>query len=331
MEKKYSILAPEKSKKDLQEEQLYSNKQVSFSQRYATFLRGHMFVQSYGVSTKIYDAQKNKRSEVQFDAEVTMRQFPDLGYFEYMIKKEKIFINKQVPKTLVEKLAIITSKALYPLKIKTSFKNELLSIVNHDEVVARWENIKIQLQKEYEGEAFTLYIKKFESALYKESSLLASLKREAFYVLLFHDTYTMYDEKLQKEAEIHFPVSGFKVPLVFKGIQKISKYRTYYDMVLTRFESMVSNTTTQATLNVEFDLDNNTFLLKNAIANCNIKNNETILKTVTTTVYHLTEKPTKYYSFEEQKKDIKQRQKAIQKEKNKDLTLKQRFYNWLNN
>lgn len=331
MEKKLSILEPEKSEEELQQEHLYSGDYVNFSKQFGTSLRGHQYTRTYGVAIDFFDIQKDKSSKVQFEAEVTIRKFPELGYYEYSIKKDNIFINKRSPKTLIEKLSVITSEVLYPLEVQTTLSNELLDIINHKEILERWKKIKEQLQREYTGNAIDLYITKFEAKLYKKYRLLHSLNHEIFYTLLFQDIYTKYGDTLEKKAAINFPVLGFKNPINFTGTQKINKKRTYYNTALACFESHIENGAVQATLNVENDLDGNTFLLENIIAKCTIKNNKTVIKTVNASIYHLKEKPTIRRSFIEMRDDIRRRHRKIRKEKNKELTLKQRFIKWLDN
>lgn len=327
---RFSILEPEKTKEELEQDQLYSGDYVRFFGQYGTVLRAHMATRSYGITIDMRDTQKDKSSKVQFEAEVTIRRFPDLGYFEYKIKKDNIFINKHAPKTLAEKLSIETLKALYPLEIKTTLNNEFLDVINHKEILERWATIKAQLQKEYTGNAITQYITKFEAMLNQKYRLLHSLKQEVFYTLLFQDIYTQYGDALKKESTINFPVRGFQNSLVFKGIQRINKKKTYYNTALACFESQLENGATQATLNVEYDLDGNTFLLENVVAKCAIINNNSVIKTVNASIYHLKEKPTIYCSFEDMRDDILRRQRAIRKEEYKGLTLKQRLYKWFN-
>lgn len=227
MHKKFTLREVEKTEQTLQQEQLYTGKHVNFANGYATPLYGHMYTCTYEASIDMYDAQKNKNAKTQFEAEVTIRKFPEEGVFEYKIKKTAIYINKRTPKTVVEKLTIKTLNVLYPLEIQTTLTNELIKIINHKEILERWAKIKTQLKKEYTGKAITNYIAKFESKLHQKHSLLASLKQEIFYTLLFHNVYTKYNASLTKEARIAFPVQGFKNPLVFNGIQKIHKQKTY--------------------------------------------------------------------------------------------------------
>ncbi|MGG6231134.1 hypothetical protein [Tenacibaculum sp. SDUM215027] len=331
MNKKLSILKPEKSKEELKQERLYSGDYVSFSKQFGTSLRGYQYTRTYSVAIDLFDVQKDKSSKVQFEAEVTIRKFPELGYYEYSIKKDNIFINKRYPKTLIEKLSVITSEVLYPLEVQTTLSNELLDIINHKEILERWKKIKVQLQREYTGNAIDQYITKFEAKLHQKYRLLHSLNHEIFYTLLFQDIYTKYDDTLEKKATINFPVLGFKTPINFKGNQKINKKKTYYNTALACFESHIESGATQATLNVENDLDGNTFLLENIIAKCTIKNNKTVIKTVNASIYHLKEKPTIRRSFKEMRDDIRRRHRKIRKEKNKELTLKQRFIKWLDN
>lgn len=336
MSKRFSLLNIDENDENentnavIQQEQLDSTKYVNFARNRATPLYGHMHTRTYGVATSMYDAQKDKTAKVQFDAEVTVRKFPEEGVLEYKIKKDKLFINKREPKTVVEKLSVKTLEALYPLEVQTTLTNELVKILNHEEILARWEKIKIQLKKEYIGEAFNLYITKYDTTLRQKHNLLRTLKQEVFYTLLFHDIYTNYNSELEKKTTIAFPVQGFKNALVFNGVQKINKLKTYYNTANFNFNAQVNNAPIAASLEVTYDLDGNTFLLENATAKCVIKHNDTVLKRVETTIYHLKEKPTIQRSFETMRADIKQREKAQKEEENKNRTLKQRFNKWLN-
>lgn len=338
MEKKLSIVEPQKEEQDLGYGQLYSDQYARHAKAYRVpFYEGHLFTRTYGVAIEMYDGQKDKKSQVQFEAEITMRKFLEEGCLEYKIKKNHIFINKRTPKTLVEKLSVKTLEALYPLEIQTTLKNELQQIINHEEILERWQKIKMQLQKEYIGKAITQYINAFETKISNNYILLQSLKHEVFYTLLFHDIYAHYDissqkvnTSLQKEATIAFPVLGFKSPLLFKGIQKINKYKTYYNTANSYFNAQIDNKPITAKLDVEYDLDGISFLLENIIAKCHIKHNSTIIKTVNASIFHLKEKPTILKSLEEMQDDINRRENAKKDEENKDLTLKQRFTKWLN-
>lgn len=195
-----SLLEPKKTEEEIQQKRIYTGNHINFRRNYSTSLRGHMFTRTYGVETVMHDTQKDKTSTIQFDTEITIRQFPDWGYFEYKIKRENVFINKRAPKTFIEKLAVTTSKALYPLEVQTTLSNELLKIINHQDIIKRWAKIKATLQKEYTGKVMASYITKFEKQIKNPQALLLTLKHESFYTLLFHDIYTTYGEALQKNA-----------------------------------------------------------------------------------------------------------------------------------
>ena len=160
--------------------------------------------------------------------------------------------------------------------------------------------------------------------------LLSSFKQEVFYTLLFHNIYKGYNTSLEKKVEMQFPILSFKNPLIFKATQKINKYKTYYNTAHITLDSKIKNNTTEAILKVEYDLDSSSFLLQNTIAECNIIYQDTIVKKIKATVYHLREKPTVRKSFNDMEDDLKRRKKAQKKEENKSLTTKQRFYKWLN-
>ncbi|MGG6231129.1 hypothetical protein [Tenacibaculum sp. SDUM215027] len=78
MNKKLSILEPEKTKEELQQEHLYSGDYVSFSKHFGTSLRGHQYTRTYGVAIDFFDVQKDKTSKEQFEAEVTIRKLHGL-------------------------------------------------------------------------------------------------------------------------------------------------------------------------------------------------------------------------------------------------------------
>ncbi|MFV0345695.1 MAG: hypothetical protein ACK5IQ_05540 [Bacteroidales bacterium] len=174
------------------------------------------------------DAQINKTTTVQFKTEVTTRQFPDWGYFEYTIKRDELFVNKHVPKSLIEILSVRSMEALYPLELRTTMENIPLDVLNHEQIKERWRNVKTELQKEYSGEVIAQYLSKCDKQLSNKLSILESLRNDAFYALLFHDIYTQYNENLEKDAYLAFPILGFKEPIVFCGKQTINSCETHY-------------------------------------------------------------------------------------------------------
>lgn len=325
-----SFIEKNKTENNILDNQLYTDQKIRVKKEPFTLLSGHLYTRTYGVTIHITDAQKEKTSRVQFETGITLRRYPEEKCFEYTIKRDKIFINKRAPKKIVEILSIKTQAVLYPLQLKTTFGNELLDIINYEEIITRWKKVKQQLQKEYTGKAFTQYITKFETNLLQKHYLLSSFKQEVFYTLLFHNVYKGYNTSLEKKVEMQFPILSFKNPLIFKATQKINNYKTYYNTAHITLDSKIKNNTTEAILKVEYDLDSSSFLLQNTIAECSIKHQDTLVKKIKATVYHLREKPTVRQSFDDMEDDLKRRKKALKKEENKNLTTKQRFYKWLN-
>ena len=97
MSKRFSLLNIDENDENentnavIQQEQLDSTKYVNFARNRATPLYGHMHTRTYGVATSMYDAQKDKTAKVQFDAEVTVRKFPEEGVLEYRNRNPSSF------------------------------------------------------------------------------------------------------------------------------------------------------------------------------------------------------------------------------------------------
>ncbi len=333
MNEEYTIIKPIKTEKDKQHDARFTEEKVGLGLNISTALRGYLFTRTYGVTIENYDAQKDKTSKIQFEMEITLRNFPGEKYYEYTLDKKQVFINKKKPITIVEKLAVQTLRAVYPLEVQTNAINKPVAVLNHQEILERWKTIKAVILKEFTGNAITNYVSKMEKALNSEAAILRSLQEELFYSLLFNDINSKYGSEQQKETSINFPLLGFKQPLVFKGTQKLNTYKTYYQTALVEFEANLKNEDVNANLKIEYDLESKSFVLENCTAQCLLKHKDTLLKSVTVKVYHLKEKPTLWKYASEMQSEIRQRHRKRRKnEKAQEPKkgLKEQFYNWLN-
>lgn len=168
-----------------------------------TFKPENIFVK-YGVSIKIENG--DKISEIKYDASVRwMKTENNLHYFE-IDRLSKIFINEEEVNEIADLLAYKTSKVLYPLKISVDFSGKFNSVENLTAYNQRWEQVKEEVYKEFEGETVDDYIEKIEKILNEPDILTLLLKNDYFIRTLFFGIYQNYGSKYQIIGEEGFPV-----------------------------------------------------------------------------------------------------------------------------
>ena len=118
---------------------------------------------SYGVIIKIENGEK--QNELKYSTSVRwLKSENKLHYFE-IDRISNLFINDEEVNEMADLLAYKTSKVLYPLTVSVDEQGKLNDIENVFEFKTRWNAVKDEVNKEYEGEVVDLYCQKIEAAL----------------------------------------------------------------------------------------------------------------------------------------------------------------------
>ncbi|MBL7559573.1 hypothetical protein JAO71_07135 [Olleya sp. YSTF-M6] len=201
------------------EEALKSNNTKAFDKNHLTFNHKKLNAK-YGCSV-LFDDGKSK-NEIRYKLDITFT-----GNIENKIKTfritrgDKIYINDIIQNNFIDKLAIETSKCLYPLHIKTNRKGKLIEILNFDEIINRWEQIKKKIKENYKSKLTDNYIKATEKSLVDKKILLDKISKDWFLNLYFSEIYKFYSQDLYINENLKYPILGDVKPVEYKVISKV--------------------------------------------------------------------------------------------------------------
>jgi hypothetical protein len=141
----------------------------------------------------------------------------------FEISRESIYINDEIPDTVMDELAAKTAAVLYPLKIVVNESGKWIDVHNYTEIVSRWKDVKTEILDYYEGEVIQIYIDHTENALENIDTLLKSLASDYFLRVFFNGIYRGYTVDYAFKNDVSFPLEKDEESL-FTAEQKIDPF-----------------------------------------------------------------------------------------------------------
>lgn len=138
-------------------------------------------------------------SIISYNVQVSYTKEPVNKYYLAEVIITNFRLNFQTPDAVIEILALKCRKSIEKCVFKINIKNEIIEIVNHKEILKKWNTIKKSLIQENEGEIFEKYISIFESNILDQDSLLIRLKKNLFinqyFFPIFNEPYHNLNKK----------------------------------------------------------------------------------------------------------------------------------------
>ncbi|MDW8548638.1 hypothetical protein NG800_006930 [Epilithonimonas ginsengisoli] len=192
---------------------------------------------NYGISIKYYSKDEKQVSKrVDYEAEMTLKVNNGVG--EISIDKKNVFFNQHEPDMMSEIVSDAISKSIYPVKTFINEKgisgNEIL---NHKEIVDRWNDQKSKLSEKYESEYFSDILKRIDDKIEQKAELEKGLRHDWFWNLFFHPKFVNYGPTREREIDLYLSIVPYKDPIKFAGIQRIEKIPTAYHSFVVDFRS----------------------------------------------------------------------------------------------
>ncbi|WP_237276959.1 hypothetical protein [Tenacibaculum ovolyticum] len=272
---------------------------------------------TYGVITLFTTLKYTQK--IQYEVTVTyLKKDIEKKYWIVQLQKTKVYINQANTDRVIDKInEEFMLQVLHPIKLAISTSGELISILNFNEITDRFNTFITLKRKEYTGiyaaRFFTLLAEKLESAY----SLQTSMEKDWFWATFFNSVYAPQGFLgNKKEAKLFPSFNSYENCIFYKGEMKIAK--NYVRNNTISIAQKAVNEKEGSSINIDYELNATNFLINEVCSNAQIVNDEKeVLKTITTTIRHLIEKDT-------------YKPKIQKEEENKNKTIKQRFYKWLN-
>lgn len=266
---------------------------------------------TYGVVTMCTTEKYNQKIQYEVTVKYT-RQESSTKQWIVQLSKTKVFINQASTDRMIDRLnESFMLEVLYPLEFIVSNSGGLIDIHNFDKLKARFKTFIKAKKKEYSGIYAERYFKLLEQKIKDKYTLQRSLQKDWFITSFFMPLYSpngFLGNK--KKVSNYFPsCTPFDPAIYYQSELKCPN--TFVRPNIMEMHFNVENKEKKNHIAIDYELNATNFLINDIRAKAELKNNEIIVKTVTTTVQHLREK----YLYKPKRKT--------------NMNLKQRFYTWL--
>jgi hypothetical protein len=217
----FLILAPEKSPAEILEAEVKTKQKVSLGKENKLPFLPHEISKEYKVeyTTEVGD----QIDTIEIEVSVKWLASDKNKFHLFEINRQSIYINNEIPDTVMDELAAKTATVLYPLKIVVDESGKWIDIHNYSEIIGRWQDVKAQILDYYEGEIIQIYIEQTESALENIDTLLKSMASDYFLRAFFNGLHVVYTDDYAFENDVFFPVQKDEESL-FVVEQKIDPF-----------------------------------------------------------------------------------------------------------
>lgn len=185
--------------------------------------------QKFGVIINIEDG--NEKNELKYEASIKwLKTENHLHYFE-IDRISKPYINEEVANDIADLLAYKTSQVLYPLYVSVDLSGKYNAVENLNIYKKRWNNIKKEVDKEFEGETVEEYCRKIEEILDEPEMLNLLLRNDYFLRTIFFGIYKKFGDKYLIIGEESFPIVDNLLEPNYKIELEIDPLKDDYDLV----------------------------------------------------------------------------------------------------
>jgi hypothetical protein len=246
-------------------------KKVKFGIDNSIYIRQIPTIRTYRL--KIIYPQKNSR----IDCEVITKGLKIIPQNVMMsFDKKKIFINGLEPDMVIDEVAVKASEGIYPICLSINYINKTQKVLNLIEIQESWKRTKELIKKEYTGRIIDSYLNRTEDNLTEEKVTCKLIDNDIFFGLFTHSIYGSYTKELKFKTEMRMSLGNINSTLNFKGEQWINPEYNHLGGVFVYFKGyakgfdMKSGTEAYFELNVEYNLQYETFSIKDIIADINM-------------------------------------------------------------
>lgn len=217
----FLILAPEKSADAIEDKVEKKREKVSLGNDYKLpFVPGGIKnIYKVHYTTEVGEEIDTIEMEVSVKWLATDKN----NFHLFEINRQSIYVNNEIPDTVMDELSAKTAEVLYPLKIVVDGLGKWIDIYNYNEIESRWKDKKNEILDYYEGEVTENYIDHTEAALASAVTLFKSLSSDYFLRAFFNGIHVHYTADHLFKNEVLFPLEKDEESL-FKIEQNINPF-----------------------------------------------------------------------------------------------------------
>ncbi|WP_292008821.1 hypothetical protein [Chryseobacterium sp.] len=183
----------------------------------------------YGVIITIENV--NHKNELKFETSVRWLKSENLLHFFEIDRTSRLYLNEEEVNEMADLLAYKASKVLYPLQVSVNQEGKLNAIENLTLFNKRWNGIKEEIYKEFEGEIVDEYCQKIENTLAEPEILTVLLKNDYFLRTMFFGVYQSFGKNYKTTGTESFPVINNPIEPHYEISLEIDPLKDEYDLI----------------------------------------------------------------------------------------------------
>jgi hypothetical protein len=133
-------------------------------------------------------------------------------------------LDSEDPDTMMLELSAHVAQALYPLELVVTDDGNWESIHNFKNIAKRWQGIKENISKEFEGEVIEKRLAFYDSLLEDEARCTELLQKDIFLQAYFNNLYANHTRGFCFDRDLHFHLLPNVNAVVYKTQQEVEEY-----------------------------------------------------------------------------------------------------------
>lgn len=183
----------------------------------------------YGVVINIENG--TRKNELKYETTVRWLKTENKLHFFEIDRISNLYLNEEEVNEIADLLAYKTSKVLYPLQVSVDETGKFNDIENLSVFEKRWEGVKEEVYKEYDGETVDEYCLAIEKTLSEPDSLSLLLKNDYFIRTLFFGVNQSFGQGFKIEGIQSFPIVNNPVEPKYQIELEIDPLKDEYDLI----------------------------------------------------------------------------------------------------
>jgi hypothetical protein len=159
----------------------------------------------------------NKATTIHYEIDCLFEKYNDDGVKQYLLNQKQIYINNEVPEGKLHRMAIFMARNIYPVLINVDKENNIISIANHQSIIARAKAATQSLFDYFEGETAEQIALQYKSHCSNPNIIKAGIENDLFYRLMFAPLYTEYDLQLTANLILKLPIADSAIVITTKA------------------------------------------------------------------------------------------------------------------
>lgn len=173
----------------------------------------------------------NHPNELKYETSVRWLKYENRLHFFEISRTSDLYLNQEEVNEIADMLAYKTSKVLYPLQVSVDEYGEFNAVENAASFKERWDKVREEVYKEFDGEVVDEYCRKIEEIIYEEDVINLYLKNDYFLRTIFFGIYQSFGESCQLEIEKSFPIINNPIEPKYKIHLETDPVKDEYDLV----------------------------------------------------------------------------------------------------